>query len=306
MKDDQAMVAVEQQHPGIQASYTDAMTIEEMKSQVNVIQQVMAGVMKDGVHYGVIPGCGKKPALLKPGAEKITMTFRLAPSYEIEVIELPRKHREYRVTTTLKSIMTGAVLGQGVGSCSTMETKYRFRKAEQICPTCGANAIIKGKKEYGGGWLCFNKNGGCGAKFKDGDPAIENQEMGRVEHDNPADYYNTALKMGKKRSLVDGVLTVTAASDIFTQDIEDGLFGTKEPPESDPTVEHKREEIRDWIMNLAEGDKTEAGNLLKKYTASKTKSTMALTPQQIDSIYETVKADFLTEPSPDVLFPGVT
>ena len=59
-------------------------------------------------------------------------------------------------------------------------------------------------------------------------------------------------------------------------------------------------------MNLAEGDKTEAGNLLKKYTASKTKSTMALTPQQIDSIYETVKADFLAEPSPDVLFPGVT
>lgn len=45
--------------------------------------------------------------------------------------------------------------------------------------------------------------------------------MGRVEHDNPADYYNTCLKMGKKRAFVDALLTCTAASDIFTQDIED-------------------------------------------------------------------------------------
>lgn len=103
-----------------------------------------------------------------------------------------------------------------------MEGKYRFRKADQKCPECGKDStIIKGKKEYGGGWICFQKKGGCGAKFKDGDPAIENQNMGRVEHDNPADYYNTVLKMAKKRAHVDAVLTATAASDIFTQDIED-------------------------------------------------------------------------------------
>ena len=38
---------------------------------------------------------------------------------------------------------------------------------------------------------------------------------------NCADVANTVLKIGKKRSLVDGILTVTGASDIFTQDIED-------------------------------------------------------------------------------------
>jgi hypothetical protein len=38
---------------------------------------------------------------------------------------------------------------------------------------------------------------------------------------NPADVANTILKMAKKRGLVDAILTVTAASDIFTQDIED-------------------------------------------------------------------------------------
>lgn len=41
-----------------------------------------------------------------------------------------------------------------------------------ICPACGKPAIIKSKAEYGGGWICFEKKGGCGRKFKDGDPDI--------------------------------------------------------------------------------------------------------------------------------------
>ena len=43
----------------------------------------------------------------------------------------------------------------------------------------------------------------------------------RVEHDNPADYYNTILKMAKKRAYVDAIITATACSDIFTQDLEE-------------------------------------------------------------------------------------
>ena len=38
---------------------------------------------------------------------------------------------------------------------------------------------------------------------------------------SPADYYNNVLKMAKKRAFVDAVLTATAASDIFAQDLED-------------------------------------------------------------------------------------
>lgn len=33
------------------------------------------------------------------------------------------------------------------------------------CPKCGAAAIIKGQEQYGGGWICWKKQGGCGAKF---------------------------------------------------------------------------------------------------------------------------------------------
>ena len=40
-----------------------------------------------------------------------------------------------------------------------------------LCPVCGKDAIIQGKPEYGGGWVCFSKKGGCGAKFAT-DPAL--------------------------------------------------------------------------------------------------------------------------------------
>lgn len=193
---------------------------ELLQAQVNAIQKAMKQVMKVGTHYGTVPGCGDKPTLLKPGAEKIGLMFRLIPALEIQREDLAGGHRNFTVITTLKTI-GGSIMGQGVGSCSTMETKYRYRKAERACPKCGKETIIKGKDEYGGGWLCFAKKGGCGAKFKDGDNAIEGQAAGQKENPDIADTYNTVLKMAKKRSLVDATLTATAASDIFTQDIED-------------------------------------------------------------------------------------
>jgi hypothetical protein len=102
-----------------------------------------------------------------------------------------------------------------------MESKYRFRGGARKCPKCGKETIIKGKAEYGGGWLCFVKKGGCGFKWPDGAAEIESQSVEKVENENPADHYNTVLKMAKKRAFVDATITATAASDIFTQDIGD-------------------------------------------------------------------------------------
>jgi hypothetical protein len=112
-------------------------------------------------------------------------------------------------------------MGQGVGNCSTMETKYRYRQTPIKCPVCGKEAVIKGKEEYGGGWVCWSKKDGCNAKWKDGDPAIESQRQGRMENPDIADTYNTVLKMGKKRAFVDAQIQACAASDIFTQDVAD-------------------------------------------------------------------------------------
>jgi len=196
------------------------LSVDAIKIQVNLIQTVMQEVMKEGHHYGVIPGTDK-PTLLKPGAEKLGLTFRLAPRFRETVKELAHGHLHYSYVCELYHIISGAFVGEGVGSCSTMESKYRWRNAGRVCPVCKKEAIIKGKAEYGGGWLCFKKKDGCGAKFDDDDKAITEQTVGRVENEDIADVYNTVQKMGKKRAHIDAMLTATAASDIFTQDLEE-------------------------------------------------------------------------------------
>jgi hypothetical protein len=209
----------------VSAIADQALDIQSVLKQAHLIQQVMATVMKDGEHYGVIPGTtGNKKSLLKSGAEKLCFTFGLSNRLTIQSDNLPGGHREYRITCDLYD-RAGNLRGQGVGSASTMESKHRYRGAAgKACPKCGSMSCRPGKKEYGGGYYCDQKAGGCGLNFKgntaeakglDAIPSI------RQENQDPADQYNTVLKMAKKRALVDAVLTATAASDIFAQDIED-------------------------------------------------------------------------------------
>lgn len=222
---------------------TQAMTVDGVHRQVALIQDVMKSEMKSGEHFGTIPGCGPKPALLKAGAEKLSLLFRMAPRFKTDVIDLGNGHREYRIVTELYNITTGKFLGEGVGSCSTMEKKYRYRDEKRRCPACDGEFIIKGKEEYGGGWVCYAKKGGCGAKFKDGEAVIEDQPMGKIENIDIADTYNTCFKIAKKRSLVDGILTATAASDIFTQDIEENapdVVATESKPAKEPITQPTR------------------------------------------------------------------
>ena len=197
------------------------MSVQAVVDRKRKIVEVMEAVMKDGEHYGTIPGCGPKPTLLKAGAEVLAMTFGFAPTFKIDRTDLPNGHREYQVVCTLTHIATGAVVSEGVGCGSTMESKHRWRGGARLCPNCGKATIIKGKAEYGGGWLCFEKKGGCGSKWKTGDAAIEEQSADRVENPDPADQYNTVLKMAKKRAQVDCTLTACGASDLLAQDLED-------------------------------------------------------------------------------------
>lgn len=211
----------------------------QIQAQVNLIQEVMKAVMKDGEHYGKIPGCGDKPSLLKPGAEKLMFTFRLVADPDVEVHDIyhptVQGHREYRVKVRISSL-SGTYMGGGVGSCSTMESKYRYRGGEKI-PT--GNPV---PKEY---WNLKNAGKMDDAKqLIGGDGYGVGKENGqwviceigeKMEHDNPADFYNTCEKMAKKRALVDATLTVTAASDIFTQDIEELVDnGVMKPTEVKP------------------------------------------------------------------------
>ena len=125
-----------------QTTAIEAMDVGDVKRQVDAIQDLMKSVMKEGVHYGRIPGTGPKPMLLKPGAEKLGFTFRLMPFYEIHREDLENGHREYSVTCTLHHMPTEREVCQGVGNCSTLEKKYRHQAPADIY-----NTVLKMSKK---------------------------------------------------------------------------------------------------------------------------------------------------------------
>jgi len=225
------------------------LAVADVMRQHALIQSVIKEVMIPGHHYGVIPGTEAKqgekprpPVLLKPGAEKLCMVFRLAASFSERTKDLPNGHREERVTCTLTHIPTGVVVAAAMGSCSTMEAKYRYRNGKPVCPQCGVEAINKDKGDRGG-WYCWAKKGGCGAQFPASDKRISEQKVGLAENRDLADTFNTVLKMAVKRAHVAATLLATAASDAFI--VEEDAHGDEdrgEPEESpQPKQQPKRE-----------------------------------------------------------------
>lgn len=171
----------------------------DVVTHAKTVQQVMQAVMKPNVHYGAIPGAGDKPTLLKAGAEVLCMTFRIADQYVVSDLSSAGVIR-YRVNCIGEHQTSGATLGSGLGECSTDEEKYRWRKAvcnEEFEATPEAHRRVKFGRKQGGHYTV--------------------QQI-RTE---PADLANTVLKMACKRAKIAMVLNVTAASDMFSQDLED-------------------------------------------------------------------------------------
>ena len=212
--------------------------IHQEEDQRNLLGRYIQTQMQEGTDYGVIPGT-KNRTLLKPGAEKLTQLFRCVPRYTIEekIEDWNTGLFFYRFRCEIVTQADRLTVAEGVGSCSTYESRYRWRNADRTCPACGKAAIIKGKAEYGGGYLCFKKKDGCGAKFADNDPAITDQPTGRVQNPDLCDQANTVLKMAKKRALVDASISLARCSDIFTQDAEDMHYPEPPRPEHVPDAE---------------------------------------------------------------------
>lgn len=215
-------------------------TFEEEKEIRKLVQEYVNESMTEGIDYGVIPGTGRddekenkdpkklkmpRKTLLKPGAEKIVAIFHCTPAFKVV-------HREerfgvdpffnYMFRVQLLS-PEGKIVAEGFGSANSHESKYRYRNARMKCPFCHKETVIKGKAEYGGGWLCWQSKGGCGQKWPDGAKEIEGQELGKLPNEDVATLANTILKMAKKRALVDGALALGRCSDMFTQDEEDEI-----------------------------------------------------------------------------------
>lgn len=226
------------------AALSDAdfdLRLAALSKGVERVGRIQRALMTADVHYGVIPGT-KKPTLLKPGAEVLCLAYSLAADFT------PDRRLGDGDTAPAISYLTrcdlhlgdtaGPVVAVGYGAANSWEVRYRYRQAERLCPACGMGTIIKGKAEYGGGWVCFKKKGGCGAKYPDHDQAIVGQEVGQVENPDPWDLDVTLAKMAEKRAHVDATLRATGASALFTQDMEDlGRAADVEASRSDETAE---------------------------------------------------------------------
>jgi hypothetical protein len=183
-----------QQPVGALASQASGrMAVADIISHVALVQEVMRAVMKQDVHYGIIPGTGDKPTLYKQGAEVLCMAFRVADAYVVEDLSTADTVR-YRVTCKGIHQTTGVVLGSGMGEASSGEEKYKWRKAfddEFNATPENLRRIKKGKYTT------------------------------KQVRTDPADLANTVLKMANKRAKVAMTINVTACGDMFGQDLED-------------------------------------------------------------------------------------
>lgn len=232
-----------------------AITIEDAVQMVADRDEFMSKVMREKLDYGVIPGTNSKPSLLKPGAERLLTAYGLHPELDDEVppvldmtgvnhdgeifIQFRRRCRIWRQTGMGER--DRMLIASASGECNSWEKKYRWRKAERLCPSCEQPAIRKAKDRDE--FYCWAKIGGCGATFRGNHEKIVNQEVGQVPNPDVADQMNTILKMADKRALVAATIIATGWSDIVTQDMEDfapneaGVTAVRtQPPVSTPVA----------------------------------------------------------------------
>lgn len=214
------------------------------------------GVLKIDKDFGKVPGTDKE-TLLKPGAEKLCSAFRYRPEFVALDKEItwdsstPRVF--YRYECRLFEIETGFSVATAIGSCSSMEKKYRWRwvDPEDVEPTLDL-ARLKSRTTIKSEFTFAVEKAETTGKY--GKPAEYWQEFNdaitnktavkttketpnykgaaweivrkqyRVPNDEVFDLINTIDKMAQKRALVAATLIGCNASEFFTQDVED--FGT--------------------------------------------------------------------------------
>ena len=178
----------------------EIMPVEYLKEQTRQLEELYKGLMREGTDFGKVPGTDK-PTLYKSGAELLRLRARLDPHFTIDDTgtDLLTGIFNYQVICDLFG--DSEHIGAGVGSCNSLESKYRYRWVfESQLPKGIDKATLPTKKVRArGNWT----------------PTY------RIENENPQDLANTILKMAKKRAFIDAILTVTGASRIFTQDVED-------------------------------------------------------------------------------------
>jgi hypothetical protein len=197
--------------------------LAQAKAMREALLRVIRDLMKEGVHYGVMPGTqtkeGEQPkkSLFKAGAELLASVFHLRPEFRhVKVVEDP-DFIHIEMECTIVSVQTDTRLAMGLASANTREDRFLNQCSQRVCPYCAGATIFKSKKE-GCGWFCWEKKGGCGATFSDEDKHILDQ-VGTLNTNKVRGLHNTILQQASKRAMVSAIRIATACSDTFTQDM---------------------------------------------------------------------------------------
>lgn len=214
------------------------LSVAAVMQRREMITQIISSAMKEGIHFGVVPGTGRKVkrtnpktkqeeeveegqrVIFKPGSQLLCSMFQFSPQYDIERQEYHDGHMTFWATCNLFHV-NGTLLGRYKGACSTRESKWRYRwdSTGTLVPKeywdRAKDPTILGGTDYVARKAWVNAD-------PDNPRSQRIQKwfvFHRVEHTDVSDYYNNCLKMGAKRSLSEAVVTATACSDMFTQDV---------------------------------------------------------------------------------------
>jgi hypothetical protein len=192
-----------------------AQKLEDMKAKMALVNQFFRDVMEKDIDYGIIPGT-PKPSLYQPGADKFCSLYNLAKMIVHKDENKNFETGHYDVTVRIQLVHRGSniVVGQLEGSCSTMESKYRYRWVYE-------NKIPKGVDKD---TLHCEEFDGRNGKYK----------KYRIENEDLFSQWNTVLKMAIKRAYVGCTLASTGLSGLFSQeegDLDDWINGEEPSPD---------------------------------------------------------------------------
>lgn len=161
--------------------------VDALRRQRELLKAFVKSALREGIDYGVVPGTDK-PSLFKPGAEKLARVFKLGCRTVSTDKTLDRKDN-FAMFTYRAEIYSldnsGVVIADCEGSCNSQEKKYKDRAVYEK---------VQGQQN----------------------------RVYRGREDTPVcDVLNTLMKMAQKRAVVGAVILAVAASDFFTQDIDD-------------------------------------------------------------------------------------
>lgn len=99
-------------------------TLQQGLSKIMEFQDVVRSTFTQNHDFGIIPGTGSKPTLLKPGAEKLVMLLGLTSEFEIinETRDFEGGFFQYQIKCSLKK--HGEIITEGMGTANTRERKY--------------------------------------------------------------------------------------------------------------------------------------------------------------------------------------